>query len=221
MIFNESDWREDVKLPRRCRRGASPPVQFAPFHLSFAWLPFALMADGPAIDLACLRDMHPRLPGDLAVMMAVRAALGLQRNGHSPGVNLQMAVQSTASACALLWAIAGPSAAKQHDYNRVTEDGAEAIALAVAHKTSAWRVVRRMQREEYADWLLEHQAGGTRKLVAFEVSGVDKGSIVSRMKEKLAQVAKSRDVDHRCAGVVGFEQPEVALRLVKGTSYGR
>jgi hypothetical protein len=153
--------------------------------------------------------------------MLVRAALGLQRNKHSPGVNLQMAVQGTVSGCVLLWAAADLGAAKQHDYSRVTEDGAEAIALAVAHKTSAWRVVRRMQREEHADWLLEHQADGVRRLVAFEVSGVDKGSIVDRMKGKLAQVAKSRDVDQRCAGVVGFEQPEAVLRLVKGRSYGR
>lgn len=132
-----------------------------------------------------------------------------------------MAIQDAVSGCVLLWAAADPGAANQHDYNRVTEDGAEAIALAVAHKARAWRVVRRMQREEHADWLLEHQADGVRRLVAFEVSGVNKGSIVDRMKEKLAQVAKSRDVDQRCAGVVGFEQPEAALRLAKGRSYGR
>jgi hypothetical protein len=53
------------------------------------------------------------------------------------------------------------------------------------------------------------------------VSGVDRGAIIVRMREKLAQVAKSCDVDHRWAGVVGFQSPETALRLVKERTYGR
>jgi hypothetical protein len=53
------------------------------------------------------------------------------------------------------------------------------------------------------------------------VSGVDRGSIVVRMREKLAQVAQSSDVDHRCAGVVGFERPETALKSAKAKAYGR
>jgi hypothetical protein len=165
--------------------------------------------------------MHPRLPGDLAIIMTLRAALGLQRNKHSAGVNLHMAIENAASGCALMWTVADLAVAKQHDHNRITEDGAEAIALAVAHKTKAWRVVRRMQREERADWLLEHDSDGKRRLIAFEVSGVDRGSVLVRMREKLAQVAKSSDVDHQCAGVVGFERPEASLKTVKAKTYGR
>jgi hypothetical protein len=179
------------------------------------------MTEGTAIDLSHLCHMHPRLPGDLAAVMVARAALGLQRNKHSSGVKLEMAIEKAASHCALLWPSAELGEAEQHDYNRITEDGAEAVALAVAHKTSAWRVVRRMQREEHADWLLEHHVDGLRSLVAFEVSGVAQGSIVERMREKLAQVAKSSDVNQRCAGVVGFEEPEAALRCVEKKSYGR
>jgi hypothetical protein len=52
-------------------------------------------------------------------------------------------------------------------------------------------------------------------VVALEISGVDRGSIVSRLSEKLAQVAKSTDVDQRWAGVVGFEAPTAALHLAK------
>lgn len=179
------------------------------------------MSGSPTLDLSRLCDMHPRLPGDLAAIMAMRAALGLQRNKHSDGVNLHMAIEKAVSGCVLTWPAAELGLAKQHDHNRITEDGAEAIALAVAHTTKTWRVVRRMQREERADWLFEHDSDGRRKLVAFEVSGIDRGSIVVRMREKLAQVAKSSDVDHRCAGVVGFERPEAALKSVKGKTYGR
>jgi hypothetical protein len=78
-----------------------------------------------------------------------------------------------------------------------------------------------MQREERADWLLEHDSDGKRRLIAFEVSGVDRGSVLVRMREKLAQVAKSSDVDHQCAGVVGFERPEASLKTVKAKTYGR
>lgn len=179
------------------------------------------MPDSPALDLSRLCEMHPRLPGDLAAIMVVRAALGLQRNKHADGVNLHMAIENAVSGCPLTWPVADLAHAKQHDHNRITEDGAEAIALAVAHETNTWRVVRRMQREERADWLLEHESDGKRKLVAFEVSGVDRGSIVLRMREKLAQVAQSSDVDHRCAGVVGFERPEAALKSAKAKIYGR
>lgn len=179
------------------------------------------MPDSPALDLSRLCEMHPRLPGDLAAIMVVRAALGLQRNKHADGVNLHMAIENAVSGCALKWPAADLAHAKQHDHNQITEDGAEAIALAVAHKSKTWRVVRRMQREERADWLLEHESDGKRKLVAFEVSGVDRGSIVVRMREKLAQVAQSSDVDHRCAGVVGFERPETALKSAKAKAYGR
>ena len=176
---------------------------------------------GVAIDPSCLCEMHPRLPGDMAGVMVARAALGLGRNKHSSGAELQMDIERAVSRGVLTWPTYDPGTVTQHDHNRITEDGAEAIALAVAHKTSSWSVVRRMQREEHADWLLEHQDSGKRKLIAFEVSGIDRGSIRGRLREKLAQVAKNSDVDQRCAGVVGFEQPEATLRSVDGRRYDR
>jgi len=178
---------------------------------------------GSAIDLSSLCDMHPRLrlACDMAGVMVIRAALGLQRNGHSSGVDFQMAIESVVSRCALIWPAADLSSAAQHDSKRITEDGAEAIALAVAHKMRAWCVVRRLQQGEHADWLLEHHENGARKLVAFEVSGTDQRSITDPMRVKLAQVAKKRDVDHRCAGIVGFKRPEVALQSVKARNCDR
>jgi hypothetical protein len=163
------------------------------------------------IDLAELREMHPRLPEDLALIMATRAALGLQRNGHETPVAINLDLERVASRGTLVWPGADLATLGQHDHNRVTEDGAEAVALALAHRHRGWRIVRRLQREEHADWLLEEMSEEARQVVALEVSGVDRGGITSRLAEKLDQVARSEDVDQRWAGVVGFQEPAVAL----------
>jgi hypothetical protein len=144
--------------------------------------------------------------------MTVRAALGLQRHRHETPATLRLELEQGAPETAgLAWPGTELANLAQHDHHRVTEDGAEAVALAVAHRHRGWRVVRRMQREEHADWLLEQTEEGTRQVVAFEVSGVDHGTIAARLAEKIAQVARSEDVDQRWAGVVGFELPIAAL----------
>ena len=167
------------------------------------------------IDLAGLREMHPRLPEDLVLLMMTRAALGLQRNGHGSPVAISLDLEPVGIQGLLGWPATDLGSLDQHDHNRVTEDGAEAVALVLAHRNRGWRVVRRMQREEHADWLLEEIGEGERQVVALEVSGVDRGKIAARLAEKLAQVAKSDDVDQRWAGVVGFEEPVAALRSTK------
>jgi hypothetical protein len=167
------------------------------------------------IDLADLREMHPRLPEDLVLLMTTRAALGLQRNGHGSPVAIHLDLEPSVIRGMLGWPGADLATLDQHDHNRVTEDGAEAVALALAHRDRGWRVVRRLQREEHADWLLEQLDEQERQVVALEVSGVDCGTIAPRLAEKLAQVARAEDVDQRWAGVVGFEQPTAALRSTK------
>jgi hypothetical protein len=164
------------------------------------------------INLAQLREMHPRLPEDLVILMTTRAALGLQRNGHVSPVAVSLDLEPAAIQGMLGWPASDLAHLDQHDHNRITEDGAEAIALVLAHRDRGWRVVRRMQREEHADWLLEQVDEEERQVVALEVSGVDHGRIASRLTEKLTQVAQSEDVDQRWVGVVGFQEPTAALR---------
>ncbi|NOY25306.1 MAG: hypothetical protein GXP62_05485 [Oligoflexia bacterium] len=103
----------------------------------------------------------------------------------------------------------------QHDDKRITEDGAEAVALALAYQARGFTVLRRMMQGEHSDWQLECGEGPNRQIVALEVSGTDHGSVPSRMTEKLAQVAKSIDVDQRWACVVGFARPQAALHSVE------
>jgi hypothetical protein len=164
------------------------------------------------INLAELREMHPRLPEDLVLLMLGRAALGLQRNGHGSPVAISLDLEPVAIRGVLGWPGSDLANLDQHDHNRITEDGAEAVALALAHQDRGWRVVRRLQREEHADWLLEEIGKEERQVVALEVSGVDRGGIAARLAEKLAQVALTDDVDQRWAGVVGFQEPTAALR---------
>jgi hypothetical protein len=163
------------------------------------------------INLAELQAMHPRLPSVLAGLMVERAALALERNHHAPGASASWDWGKVVVNGHLVWPTPDLSAIGQHDVNRITEDGAEAVALVLVHRHTRWRVVRRLQREEYADWLLEDCSNGRRELIAFEVSGVDNGSIASRVAEKLAQVSRSKDVDQRWVGVVGFERPNACL----------
>lgn len=170
-----------------------------------------LPAPAGTIDLGSLCLMHPRLPPDMAAVMVLRAALGLQRNRHASGARVDLEIERVRMEGVLRWPLADLNALAQHDAKRVTEDGAEAIALAFAHQLCTWNVVRRMQQEEHGDWLLEHSDRGTRRLVAFEVSGTDRALDARLMKEKLQQVARSEDVDRRCAGIVGFRRPEAAL----------
>jgi hypothetical protein len=166
------------------------------------------------IDLAKLQEMHTRLPSDLALLMVSRAALALERNTHVSGVRLALDLERVLRSGILSWPPADLTKIDQHDYNRITEDGAEAVALAVAHRHRGWRVIRRLQREEHADWLLEDIRGEARQVVALEVSGVDRGRITNRLSQKLAQVAKA-DADQRWAGLVGFEEPAAALHFAK------
>src|SRR5216684_3900393 len=97
------------------------------------------------VDLAQLREMHTRLPADLALVMVVRAALALERNDHGSGVRLALDLDRAVSSGLLSWPAADLSKIDQHDHNQITEDGAEAVMLAVAHRHRAWRVVRRLQ----------------------------------------------------------------------------
>lgn len=172
------------------------------------------------LDLAQLRDMHPRLPSDLALLIMTRAALGLQRNGHTPGIEISLEIERLSTRGLLAWPVADLDKLDQHDQRRITEDGAEAIALALVHQNRGWRVVRRMQQEEHGDWLLEQLAENQRQVVALEVSGIDRGSIGQRLNEKLRQVSQSTDVDQQWAGVVGFEEPAMALGSTRGESHG-
>jgi hypothetical protein len=154
------------------------------------------------------------------LILVERAAFALERNAHRPGVRVSLDLERILTGGSLFWPHGQTSKIDQHDHNRITEDGAEAVALALAYHHREWRVVRRMQRWEHADWLLEDTQGGEHKSVALEVSGVDRGSVNQRLAEKLTQVAKIINVSQRWACVVGFEEPRAVLRFAGEQLHG-
>ena len=97
------------------------------------------------------------------------------------------------------------------DANVVTELGAEALALTLVHETRGWVARRRLQRGEFADWLMDAPDG---KVVALEVSGTDEGDHEARMRQKLLQVAKCVAGRTLAACVESFLQPSIAAKEV-------
>ena len=160
------------------------------------------------IELDDLNETHPRLPIEIARLLGTRAALGLQRRGHLPVCNLVTRIETARADHLLKWTQLDINELPLHDVLRVTEDGAEGIALAVVGSRLRWRVLRRLQREEHADWLLEDP---NRDLIAFEVSGLDRGNISQRVSQKRRQVRDAEDVDQRWAAVVSFEEPTAVI----------
>ncbi len=154
--------------------------------------------------------MHPLLPATTAAEYEHRAALGLERHAHAPGVVLRAQVEGDLRAASLHWASA-PRAPEQLDRQRVTEDAAEAVTLALVHEAHGWVVRRRLQRGESADWLLRDAQG---RPVALEVSGMDRGDATRRLGQKLAQAARSKVTDQHAACVVELATPCALLASV-------
>lgn len=152
--------------------------------------------------------MHPRLLASTAVDLAHKAAVGLARHGHQPGATLTTLIEREMGRASLHWVSAPPRDAEQLDRNRVTEDGAEAIALALVHEAQGWVVRRRLQRGDFADWLLEDSED---RLVALEVSGIGDGVDPGRLRDKLEQVGRSTVASHKAACVVELAPPRAIV----------
>jgi hypothetical protein len=160
------------------------------------------------IDLDQLKARHPVLPIEVAASLGFLAALALQRR-HQPGVSLSAEVHGSATTHAITWRPIPKKARAQVDRHRETEDGAEAIALGLAHESCQWVVHRRLQRRQYGDWLLVEQGSGRK--VVFEIGGLDEGSLTSKLKGELAQVVKSPLPYVRAACVVRFSDVQATL----------
>lgn len=160
------------------------------------------------LDLDQLDQMHRRLPRLTAMEYAHRGALGLGRHRHQPGVRMPAALDDQAHDTTVHWSPFPRRDAAQLDRNRVTEDAAEAIALALVHVARGWVVRRRLQRGEFADWLME-DSNSTR--VALEISGTDDTDGASRLREKREQVRKSSAAWVRAVCVVALAAPQATL----------
>ncbi len=159
--------------------------------------------------------MHPLLATTTTAEYALRAAVALQRREHRPGAGLSINLDGGIGSldAVLDWNKVDNEEARQLDNHQVTEDAAEAVALAFVSVSRGWIVRRRLQRGEFADWLLRDADGLP---VALEVSGVDGPRDAKRTREKVRQVCKVDFASIRSACVVAFGPPAVDLRVLSG-----
>jgi hypothetical protein len=134
--------------------------------------------------------------------------LALQRARHTSPVDADLSEDGIVGAAQIEWLLQDPRAFEALDEHRVTEDGAEAIALSYANAKAGWIVKRRLQRGERADWLLNKNSEGW---LALEVSGTTLANPQFRLEEKKRQVALCSLPVDRLAVVVSFEKPSILV----------
>ena len=88
---------------------------------------------GVDLQLNLLHEMHPLSSQTTAREYAHRAAVGLARHGHVSGVRLEAHFDGQDESHSLRWRDKQEDGDTHLDFNRVTEDAAEAIALALVH----------------------------------------------------------------------------------------
>jgi len=141
------------------------------------------------------------------------AATALERCGHQPGVRIRSNVLGRESDEAIQWQPRFPGHDRLLDWKRVTEDGAECIALLIVGTYCKWNVVRRLQSRlrERADWLVEIASSGEQ--IVLEVSGTDRGPFEPIIRQKMGQAGASPiKTSHSAACVVRFREPMAELR---------
>lgn len=160
------------------------------------------------IDLDDAEGICPGLPAESAKPLAYRAVIALQRH-HEPGVELSGTVRETDVREVLAWHERPAAFAAMEDFNRVTEEGAEVLALALAARCCGWRVKRRLQSRlaQGADWLLE--SSGDK--IVLEVGGTDEGDLAALHDRKVRQskAAPWPKRTLRAACVIRFSGPRV------------
>ncbi len=157
-----------------------------------------------------LKSMHPLLPASTAAEYGYRAAVGLERHDHESGVGLATSNDGQAGEASLHW-LPSAGGAEQLDRHRITEDAAEAVALALVRVARGWVVRRRLQRGESADWLLRDARA---QHVALEVSGIDEGDVAERLRMKVQQVRSATVGNRRAACVVELATPRATVATV-------
>lgn len=156
------------------------------------------------IDLRNLTDYHPKLRGN-PIDYGRSGSFALQRATHRSPTTARIVENGNKSEAEILWQRVRVAAFKAADDVRITEDGAEAVALGYAHQSGGWTIKRRMRRGEYADWMLQTD----KEWCAMEVSGVAEGKASPRLREKVAQVSRCTLPVAKLAVVIQFEDPQI------------
>lgn len=155
-------------------------------------------------DLEELRIAHPQLPQALAASMSLHVALALQRRDHASPCAITMHTGSDRHRASLHWRMRDPAAAQQIEPKRITEVGAEAVALALVSLALDWEVDRRAFDGSGADWVVTERSTG--RVIYLEVGGTDVGSVEEVLSKKIRQVEGG-------VGEMGFDVAACAVRF--------
>ncbi len=180
----------------------------------------AILCNGPNfhpmnLDIEQLETQHPLLVAT-PIRYVEMARIALLRAKHASPTKAAVRCDDLSSAVTLTWDTSAMKTLPQAvDQIRVTEDAAEAIALAFVHTHAAWRIDRRCRRGEYADWLLRSPNG--KRYAALEISGIadESASLMqTRLEEKSRQVGRSLAAPEKLAIVVGFAGVSIFVRTL-------
>ncbi len=150
---------------------------------------------------------HPKLRGH-PTDYAKYGALALQRAGHSSPIETDIEQEGKFVTSDIEWDQQDMTPVHMIDSKRLTEDGAEAVAIAYVHYYAGWVIKRRLQPGESADWLLTRATDS----LAMEVSGTTAEKPESRILEKVRQVSRCTLPAERLAVVVSFAKPLILAR---------
>lgn len=156
-----------------------------------------------------LLNAHPVLRGH-PIDYPLSGGLALSRAGHSSPARAETEHDGVADSASLEWHIDDATSLEAMDAHRLTEDGAEAVALAYVHQVGRWQIKRRLRRGERADWLLQSEA----RWLALEISGTVQEDARHRLKEKNDQVSRCTLPAARMAVVVAFRRPTILAESV-------
>ena len=161
---------------------------------------------------------HPKLLGH-PTDYARFGVLALQRSMHSSPVKTGVEHEGSGDLEAEIeWLLHSLDLPGVADPKRITEDGAEAVALCYVNAKAGWVVKRRLRQGEFADWLLVQHGGGKGSL-ALEISGTAEGDVRERLAEKRQQVRRcTLPVDERWAVVMAFTAPAIVAGAAAGAT---
>jgi hypothetical protein len=154
------------------------------------------------LNLSDLCTIHRVLLGH-PIDYAKSGGLALQRSGHQSPAKIEISADGENDTAEISWLSQTLGLLEGTDANRITEDGAEAVAITYVNSKSGWVVKRRLQRNEHADWLM----GNGGKWLALEVSGTVGDDLNVRLRKKRRQVALCTLPVERLAVVVQFDEP--------------
>jgi hypothetical protein len=169
-----------------------------------------------ALDLDDLAMVCQELSASWAALMGEAAAVCLDHNAHAPGTNMEVTGDLAATA-ALTWTPPDDKQRRTHaDLQDATEDGATAVACALATQLTEYEVIRRaVKRTGFDYWLGKDDGLLFQDAARLEISGIldgDDSAVSARVRQKAEQIQRSNTHLPGYVIVVEFGRPQAGTQ---------